>query len=290
MKMGLGWGIGGAIAMLVMILDGKIALAGAATGIELCIRTVIPGLFPFLILSQWINYCLADRPIKRRILKLPKGCEGIAVAAFLGGYPVGARAVGQAFHRGQISKHQGEKLLSYCNQPGPAFIFGIAAAMFSESWAGWALWAIQILGAFIISKCIPIPTESNSFFLPKNSTQEDPMTGAVKTMGIICGWVVLFRILLEFLEQWVLWILPNTIRVLVYGILELSNGCCLLGRIQDEPVRFMMCAGMLSAGGLCVMMQTASVTSGLRLTWYLLGKGLQILISIALSWLFLRIL
>lgn len=290
MKMGLGWGIGGAIAMLVMILDGKIALAGAATGIELCIRTVIPGLFPFLVLSQWINYCLADRPIKRRILKLPKGCEGIAVAAFLGGYPVGARAVGQAFHRGQISKHQGEKLLSYCNQPGPAFIFGIAAAMFSESWAGWALWAIQILGAFIISKCIPIPTESKSFFLPKNSTQEDPMTGAVKAMGIICGWVVLFRILLEFLERWVLWILPNTIRVLVYGILELSNGCCLLGRIQDEPVRFMMCAGMLSAGGLCVMMQTASVTSGLRLTWYLLGKGLQILISIALSWLFLRIL
>ena len=37
--------------MLVLILDGKAALLGAQAGVELCLNTVIPSLFPFFVLS-----------------------------------------------------------------------------------------------------------------------------------------------------------------------------------------------------------------------------------------------
>ena len=37
--------------MLAMILDSRIALSAAAEGVQLCISTVIPSLFPFLFLS-----------------------------------------------------------------------------------------------------------------------------------------------------------------------------------------------------------------------------------------------
>ena len=44
-------GFAAGAAMLMLILDGRTALTGAAEGIDLCIRTVIPALFPFFVLS-----------------------------------------------------------------------------------------------------------------------------------------------------------------------------------------------------------------------------------------------
>ena len=68
-------------------------------------------------------------------------------------------------------------------------------------------------------------------------------------MGNVCGWVILFRILIAFLERWFLWLLPASVRVAVTGLLELSNGCCALAEIKDFKMRFLLCSGMLSFGG-----------------------------------------
>ena len=37
------------IGFLVLIFDSRLAVEGARAGLDLCIRTVIPSLFPFLI-------------------------------------------------------------------------------------------------------------------------------------------------------------------------------------------------------------------------------------------------
>ena len=102
-------------------------------------------------------------------------------------------------------------------------------------------------------------------------------------MGIICGWIVLFRVLIAFLDRWVLWLLPQTARVALIGLLELSNGCCELAQVANAPIRFILCSTMLAAGGLCVTAQTISVTPGLSLRYYFLGKVVQILVSLILS-------
>ena len=45
-------GLAAGIGMLILILDSKTALEGARAGLDLCIRTVIPSLFPFFVLSM----------------------------------------------------------------------------------------------------------------------------------------------------------------------------------------------------------------------------------------------
>ena len=40
------------IGFLVLIFDSRLALEGARAGLDLCIRTVIPSLFPFPLLLQ----------------------------------------------------------------------------------------------------------------------------------------------------------------------------------------------------------------------------------------------
>ena len=51
-------GIFSCMGILVLILDGKTALAGAMAGMELCMKTVIPSLFPFLFLCSLLTNSL----------------------------------------------------------------------------------------------------------------------------------------------------------------------------------------------------------------------------------------
>ena len=57
-------------------------------------------------------------------------------------------------------------------------------------------------------------------------------------MGYICGWVVLFRMILAFFDRWFLWLFPAAVRVGIYGVLELANGCCALLMIENEGLMF----------------------------------------------------
>ena len=107
------------------------------------------------------------------------------------------------------------------------------------------------------------------------------MKKATGAMASVCGWVILFRVILCFLQKWLLWRLPDAVSILLSGLLELTNGCLLLPKIPDMHIRFLCAVLMLNFGGICVLMQTASVAEGTELRYYIGGKLLQTLFSTA---------
>ena len=137
-------GLGAGIGFLLLILDGRTALAGAAAGIELCIKSVIPTLFPFFVLSDvlicalWGGKSSLLRPLGR-LFGMPEGAESLLLSAFLGGYPVGTKEVSKACASGQLKKEDALRLLSFCNQPGPAFLFGMVGPCLPERWMAWEI-------------------------------------------------------------------------------------------------------------------------------------------------------
>ena len=275
-----------AVGLLALILDGKTALSGAADGIELCIKTIIPALFPFFVLSALFLRETAPFSRTGKVLSslfgFPQGAGSLVLPCILGGYPVGAKSVFQAYANGLLSKSTAERMLAFCNNAGPAFVFGVLGQMFPKPWMPWALWGIHLAGARFAAFCVPI---ADTPVVPeKPSTESALMPGAVLTMGTVCGWIILFRVLIAFLDRWFLWLLPQTARVMLVGLLELSNGCCDLMTITDVNTRFILCSGLLAAGGLCVSAQTASVTPGMSLRYYYSGKLMQVLVSVALSY------
>ena len=279
------WGsMGAALGMLILILDSKTALSGAREGIRLCLWTVIPSLFPFLVLSNQILGGASGMPGLRRLGKwfsLPEGAEGILIPAFLGGYPVGAQCIGSAYARRALSRETAQNMLAFCSNIGPAFLFGMAGPLFPEKWMVWALWGIQIVSAWMVSLWFSRSQDPVSLKMERNT--QPVMAACIQAMGCICGWVVLFRILVSFLDRWVLWSLPEPAAVSLIGLLEISNGCFALADVESLPLRFVLCCGMFSFGGVCVWMQTKSVTQGLSLGNYLLGKAMQGLFSMVLA-------
>lgn len=282
-------GIMAGIGLLVLIFDSAMALEGARSGIELCIKTVIPSLFPFFVLSiiltnafsEWVPSAVL---VLSTLLGIPKAAASVLIPSVFGGYPVGAKCVGDLFQRKQIDRYDAERMLAFCSNAGPSFLFGMVSGFFPDGKMVWLLWIIHIFSAALTAIVIPAQKmEKHTIRAKEKAAEISAILSAAKAMGLVCCWVILFRIILSFLNVWFLWMLPVWVQVLLMGILELTNGCCELLLITNVKLRFVLCACMLSFGGICVLLQTASVTKGLSLRYYVRGKLLQTAFSFLLS-------
>lgn len=282
-------GTGALFGILILIFDSRLALEGARTGLELCIRTVFPALFPFFVLSTILTNSLGRTNFRflqflSSRLRIPPNAGSILIPAFLGGYPVGAKCVGDLYHSKQISRRDAERLLTFCSNAGPAFIFGMVSGFFPEQRMVWMLWFIHIVSAVLTAAAVPAERPDSHVLQSEQSSQGiEVILTAAKAMCIVCCWVVLFRIMIAFLDRWFLWILPDWLHTLLLGCLELTNGCCGLLQIADVRLRFIICSCILAFGGICVLFQTVSVTKGLSISCYILGKWMQTVFSLLLS-------
>lgn len=273
----------------VLILDAKTAIKGTGEGLALCLQTVIPSLFPFFVFTNLLTTTVTGHRIPAlgwlgRLCGIPSGAESLLMIGFLGGYPVGAQCISQAYRSGQLSKEDAHRLLGFCSNAGPSFIFGILGSMFTLHLSVWLIWLIHIASSLITGILIPGKDKQNSC----NVTKQNPslpiaLKNSVAALAVVCGWILLFKTILSFFTRWFLWLLPNSVQVILTGVLELTNGCFLSADISYEAVRFVICSAFLSFGGICVAMQTISVTGSLGTGWYFPGKILQSFLSILLA-------
>ena len=269
----------GGLAMVILILDSRTALEGCREGIALCMQTVIPSVFPFLILSGILVDGLQEKGI-RSDKHLP--LWGFILGS-VGGYPTGARCVDGWVATGRLTKEKGKRLLAYCSNAGPAFLFGIGIQILPSIGLCWIVWCIHILSAILVRLCIPhLHSARDKSYVQAISHSAGIMKQAVTHMATICGWVTVIRMLLMFLQRWVFCLMPQWVVVLCSGVLELANGCVLLPEIGSVGSRLVCFAVMLSFGGICVWLQTISVVKHTDTNWYLPGKITQAAISVLL--------
>lgn len=278
-----------AAMMLMLILDSQTALDGAKEGIEICIQTLIPSLFPFFVLSGLLTGSLAGIPFRwmkfvERGFRIPAGSGHLLILGFLAGYPVGAKNVADAYRNKQLTPADARRMTALCNNAGPAFLFGVLSSQFSGIHIILLLWLIQIVSVLLTANLIKEKNDtatSETGSAPVSPVQV--MEQSLRAMASVCGWVILFRVLLSFLYQWSDPLFPSAWKVAITGLLELSNGCLMLQSIPSEGLRFSIASGLLAFGGCCVLMQTGSVCGKLSMKEYLLIKIMQSLLCYGLS-------
>ena len=125
-------------------------------GLSLCLNTVIPSLFPFMIISALITVGGYASDIGRFFEKPfflifgTSPCASCAAAlGFLCGYPVGALSASEMLDKGDISKEELEYLLTFINVPSAAFVIGGVGGMLLSKRLGVAIYVSIILAATI---------------------------------------------------------------------------------------------------------------------------------------------
>ena len=280
------------VTMVLLILDTKTAIFAASDGISMCLHAIVPSLFPFIVISSFVVQELMGQDIPflqpiGKLCRIPKGAESLLLIGLLGGYPVGAHCVYDSYQKGFITRADAERMVCICNNAGPAFILGIVGQIFSNSKAVWVLWGIHIVVTMFVGAILPGLSSSDcTFSNVQKISFVHIVQRSVKTMATICAWVLMFRILIAYLDKYILHILPQKDGVLFAGLIELANGCLLLKNIAEESTRFVICSVILGFGGFSVAMQTASVTEKIGAKIYFPGKVIHGSISGILAVLF----
>ncbi len=310
-----------------LVLFPKQSVAAAAEGLTLCREVIVPSLFPFFVLSSLaVELGLAARlgrllePVMRRLFNVSGPCAAAFLLGFVGGYPVGARTAIALYEQGACTKAEAERLLSFCNNSGPAFILGVVgASVFSDSRVGLLLYLVHTLASVLTGLCFRFWKRGEpAAALPARSARREApppfaaaFTGAVKgafaaTLNI-CGFVVFFTVLLRLL--FLAGVLPflargaaslfgplgldeDAARQLLTGLIELCSGVWSLAGAAASLTRgAALAAFMLGWAGLSIHCRTLSAPaeSGLSSGACSCGKRLHGLFSAALAWLLFRL-
>lgn len=277
-----------ALAMIFLIFDSKHTLSAASEGLELCIRTVIPSLFPFFVLSGMILPGLNGfrLPWLSKMLHIPQGWESVFLLGCIGGYPVGAQCICQGCRAGHLDTEQAQRMLGLCNNCGPSFLFGVTAAFFPHPGYAAGIMGIGILSAVLTGILWPAAGNGCAKSLPLPPvTLPQAVRQALSSMASVCAWIILGKIPSQALKRCIFNHLPPSTSVLLTGMLELTNGCMELGNIEALPVRFCVAAALCAFGGICVAMQvgTVSAEAGISLKHYLPQKLTQALLAGAIA-------
>ena len=154
-----------AVGILILILDAKTAYQGALEGIQLCAKVITPALLPFFLLcpilsSTWLGGTIGLFKVPGRILGIPRGGESLFLVGLIGGYPVGASTINEACKVGSLRKDDAQRLLGFCCNAGPGFLFGVLSSLFEQRYVLWIIWSIHILSALIVGFVLPHKSES----------------------------------------------------------------------------------------------------------------------------------
>ena len=276
--------------------------------VELCLSLILPSLFPFFVLSVLLNRLGLPGYLGRLLTPLASrlyGVTGAGASALLigltGGYPLGAAYIADMERNGAISAREGERLLAFCNNSGPAFIIGaVGAGAFGSGKAGLLLYLCHVLSAMM----------TGLFFRQKDYCQEIPplqldtvyisqaLPEAVKqAMGAllnVCGFVMCFTVLVGLLDAGgafsllcgqlsaVFGLELQFTHAALTGVLELGSAAGALRGLAPTPLNMALAAGILGWGGISVHFQTLAVLAGSKIKGALHFAGRLISASIGM--------
>ena len=251
-----------------LILDSRCAADSARDALNLCIQTLIPGLFPMFVISTMLVPQLSGLRIPglSRLLGIPEGSEGIFLLGCAGGFPVGAACIVQAVESGGMDRRTAERMLGISSFCGPAFLFGVIGSSFSLKDAG-LLFLIQLESAVLTAAFWP-STSAGPLQAEKIRPVSLPeaMKRSTGSLASVCAWVTLAAVAAGFLRRWLTALLPETVNVILTGTLELTSGVFTLHQLQSPELQLVLCAFFVCFGGISVLLQIGSLATGAGLS------------------------
>ncbi|MBE6637134.1 MAG: hypothetical protein E7618_04965 [Ruminococcaceae bacterium] len=267
----------------------------ALNAILLCGKTLIPSIFPFLVLSALLlKLGLAESAGHRlgkgfaRLFGISPLALSACVGAALAGYPTGASMTESLRRSGSLTDRDADRTLLLASSASPAFLIaGVGNGLLNHPLRGLYLYLAQltaillvgILRNFIEPRRIH-PPESFGIRKPTHffTALAEALKESADTMIAICGTVIFFSVLSGFVVA--LPYLPNPLKCLLSSALEITSGASLSASLLNSDQAFVAIAAAVGWSGLSVHAQVTLVTDGKRpLGRYLAGKLLTALIT-----------
>lgn len=291
-------GLLASFCLLLFLRNAEVALRYCIEGLRLCAVTVIPALFPCLVLSEVIVSSGVGarllRPLARplsRLFRLPPEGACAMLLGMLCGAPIGARAAVSAYDRGELTRAQTERIVAVSTCPSAAFLLGAVGASMHESRRyGAILLAVTLATALLLGMLTarsaddagdPTASHAPAPCIPKGNALRlltDAVGQARTAMLTVTAYVIFFSAFCGTLASCASqWGLPAPFRAALFCLFELSSGTSAAATLSDPTCSAFLTALCVGWSGLSVHGQVLSVCEGrgLRTGRYLARKALH---------------
>ena len=120
----------GLCVLLVWFLADAVGVrASVGEALSLCARSVVPSLFPFMVVSSLLlslGFGELAAPwlagLMEPLFRVPGAGSAALLLGLVGGYPIGAKTAADLYRGGLASREEAERLLAFCNNSNPVFL------------------------------------------------------------------------------------------------------------------------------------------------------------------------
>ena len=277
--------------MLFFLRNTNLAKEGVIKGLRLAALSVLPSIFPFLVLSDLL---VTEGGLPQRasdwlapLFRLPPAACSAILLGWICGFPVGAVYAAKEFEHGNLTTEETERTAAAASIPSPAFLIGaVGNGLLHDPIAGVYLWTSCVLSAAIIcafygkkrQKYRKVPQKAErTISVPFFKALTDAVRNAAGISLNLFAFVAFFSVLIEAVKAvFARFGLPSFLGVSVAALLEISNG---ISSSSALPAPFLLpfCAAVCGWSGFSVHFQIFSVLGKIRLHYgkYLAAKAFQ---------------
>ena len=287
---------------LLILRNSEVAIQYMGNGLTLCAKTVIPSLFPFMVISELLVKSGAGEAFGRifsRIMRRVFGVSGAGVSAvILGsmcGFPVGARTAVSLYDANLISKSECEHLLTFTNNPSSAFLVSaVGVSLFGSRQIGTMLYTVALGSSFLVGflarffirgkgKPLAHPHYPSGLHPGGAEMFTSAVSSAATAMLTICAYVVFFSALTGALGSMIAdnAHINDTASAWLSGFLELTGGTQAASKLSSSKQALILSAVFAGWSGLSVHCQVLSLCGGRGLSFkpYFLAKAAQAVVA-----------
>lgn len=257
-----------------------------ASSLDLCLKSVLPALFPFLCISNIITEIGISDNFFTLLLSKLFNISPVSVPAYilgiLCGYPIGGKMALELFESGKIGQKEKERLLVFANNSGPGFIIGmVGGVLFKNIHIGIIIYLSHIFSSVIYAFITSFFSSEVRYCKSKENKQISFLSvlslsirKSMESLINITGVILFFSAVISLLN-----LIPSvasfSFKGLIFGLLEMTNGIKIIVlstlslRLKASVASF-----LVTFSGLSVFMQLKSFFDKINTASYFLGKTL----------------
>ena len=271
----------------VFFIEAPTVTRSARESLTVCYKTLIPSLFPFMVVSYIASIFKIDQlfsklfgSIFEKIFKSPKAASSAFAIGIICGFPAGTKSLYSLYEKGEINNNSLMHLLLFCNiQSMPFIVNTVGGICLNNTKAGIFIYLSQIISLVTLGvlypRIFPIKVSQQTISKdintpPKNVSTR--LTDSIKgsTLGIlsICGFVVFFSTLSNVALDISSKIgIPSSIPLLCSFLLEMSGGCFIAAKEFPSPAALVACSSILAFSGFSMHFQIMSLCPNAKIKY-----------------------
>lgn len=247
------------VCLCLILFSGK-AKDGVLFSMMLCKDVLIPSMFPFLILSNFVALSEVShvigklmKPICKHVFHLPESTGSAILLGLTCGYPTGVIMTERLLESGQIDKFTARRLLRFCFSSGlPFAVTAVGTVLLGSTKLGFIVWGSNTLSAVLIGffdglRHRKIKQEQSILWLSQPSGQAIVKSVKFSSSAMInvCAYVIIFGCFNGIIGN------IGAVRDYALPLMEITNGVKNSIGIFSVPI----IALYTGIGGICIHLQ-----------------------------------